>query len=138
MGKVKSINDNTVAVHNLKALLAFFEKFPSLKKNDFYLTGESYAGIYIPYLAYEVIKFNKLPSSKDKVIKLKGTMVGNPCTDPNECFNPGSSMSIFQYEFLYKHTYLNEREWEHVQAACILGYYQEECIKVREHLDNRF
>ncbi len=47
---------------NYKALLAFFNKFPNLKKNDFYITGESYAGIYIPYLAYEIMNRNKLPN----------------------------------------------------------------------------
>jgi cathepsin A (carboxypeptidase C) len=44
-------DDGTVALDNYKALLAFFNKFPNLKKNELYLTGESYAGIYIPYLA---------------------------------------------------------------------------------------
>lgn len=39
VGKAKSLNDNTVATFNLQALLAFFEKFPNLKKNDFYMTG---------------------------------------------------------------------------------------------------
>lgn len=31
--------DETVAQDNLQALLAFFEKFPTMKKNDFYLSG---------------------------------------------------------------------------------------------------
>lgn len=53
-----------------------------MKKNDFYITGESYSGVYVPYLAYEIIKFNKLPSSKERIIRLKGIMVGNACTDP--------------------------------------------------------
>lgn len=87
------------------------------------MTGESYAGIYVPYLANEIIKFNKLPSSREKIIKLKGIMVGNACTDPAECFIPGDGMSMFQYEFLHKHTYLSDREWEHIQAACTLGYH---------------
>lgn len=32
-------NDSSVAIDNYKALLQFFNKFPTLKKNDFYLTG---------------------------------------------------------------------------------------------------
>jgi len=34
------------------ALLAFFVKFPDLLKNDLYVSGESYAGIYVPYLSW--------------------------------------------------------------------------------------
>lgn len=51
-----------------------------MKKNDFYITGESYAGIYVPYLAYKIINHNKLPSERERIIKLKGIMVGNACT----------------------------------------------------------
>lgn len=78
-------------------MLAFYVKFPNMKKNDLYMTGESYAGIYVPYLANEIVKYNKLPSSKDSIINLKGIMVGNACTDPDECYTPGNGMSMFQY-----------------------------------------
>jgi len=56
-------DDGTVAEDNYKALIAFFAKFPNLKKNEFYLTGESYAGIYIPYLAHLIIQKNRLPNT---------------------------------------------------------------------------
>jgi len=113
-------------------LLAFFEKFPNLKKNDFYMTGESYAGIYVPYLAYEIIKFNKLPSTKDKRIKLKGIMVGNACTHPKDCYEgTADGNSIFFYEFLYKHAYFSDKEYMRFQGACGIAFQSAECIKMR-------
>ena len=54
-------------------------------KNEFYITGESYAGIYIPYLSNEILKRNKLPS-REITINLKGIMINNACTDPRECY----------------------------------------------------
>lgn len=44
-------NDTTVAKNNLIALIQFFTKYSRFKGNDFYIAGESYAGIYIPRLA---------------------------------------------------------------------------------------
>jgi serine carboxypeptidase-like clade 4 len=38
---------------------AFFEEHPELAENDFYITGESYAGHYIPAFAARVHKGNK-------------------------------------------------------------------------------
>jgi carboxypeptidase C (cathepsin A) len=39
-------NDTSDAVDNLAALQAWFAKFPEFKTNDFWLSGESYAGVY--------------------------------------------------------------------------------------------
>jgi carboxypeptidase C (cathepsin A) len=56
-------DDGTVAEDNYRALTDFFRKFPNLKKNDFYISGESYAGIYIPYLARKILDMNRLPNT---------------------------------------------------------------------------
>ena len=37
------------------ALIDFFEGFPEYRDNDFYVTGESYAGIYIPTLSVRLM-----------------------------------------------------------------------------------
>jgi len=34
------------------ALLAWFEKFPEREGNDVYVSGESYGGIYVPYMSW--------------------------------------------------------------------------------------
>ena len=37
-----------------EALQQFFLLFPELQKNEFYATGESYAGKYVPAISYKV------------------------------------------------------------------------------------
>ena len=74
-------NDNITAKENLIGLIDFYNKFPSLKNKKLYISGESYAGIYIPMLAYEILNYNdKISDDKDK-INLKGIMIGNAYTD---------------------------------------------------------
>ncbi|CAA0814436.1 Serine carboxypeptidase-like 49 [Striga hermonthica] len=59
---------------------AFFKEHPELAENDFYITGESYAGHYIPAFAARVYRGNK---EKDGIhINLKGFAIGNGLTDP--------------------------------------------------------
>lgn len=41
-----------------KALYAWFEKFPEYLPNDFFVSGESYGGIYVPYAAWEIHQHN--------------------------------------------------------------------------------
>ncbi|KAK1308379.1 Serine carboxypeptidase 3 [Acorus calamus] len=61
-------------------LQAFFKEHPQFTKNDFYITGESYAGHYIPAFASRVHQGNK---AKDGIhINLKGFAIGNGLTDP--------------------------------------------------------
>ncbi|XP_043703126.1 serine carboxypeptidase-like [Telopea speciosissima] len=61
-------------------LQAFFAEHPEYAKNDFYITGESYAGHYIPAVAARVHQGNK---AKEGIhINLKGFAIGNGLTDP--------------------------------------------------------
>ncbi|CAI9290018.1 unnamed protein product [Lactuca saligna] len=61
-------------------LQAFFKAHPDYVNNDFFITGESYAGHYIPAFAARVNQGNK---NKEGIhINLKGFGIGNGLTDP--------------------------------------------------------
>lgn len=45
-----------VSMNNYLALKEFFRLFPEFSKNQLFLTGESYGGIYIPTLAERVME----------------------------------------------------------------------------------
>jgi len=45
------------------AILKFYEKFPELKDQGLYLSGEQYAGIIIPRMAELMVQFNKNPNT---------------------------------------------------------------------------
>ncbi|WCJ19283.1 Serine carboxypeptidase-like [Euphorbia peplus] len=61
-------------------LQAFFAEHPEYVNNDFYITGESYAGHYIPAFAARVHQGNK--AKEGTHINLKGFAIGNGLTDP--------------------------------------------------------
>ncbi|XP_074588342.1 serine carboxypeptidase 3-like [Curcuma longa] len=61
-------------------LQVFFKEHPEYVNNDFYITGESYAGHYIPALASRIHRGNK--ASEGIHINLKGFAIGNGLTDP--------------------------------------------------------
>jgi serine carboxypeptidase-like clade I len=70
-------NDETTAADNLAALQAFFTNYSEYASNEFYITGESYAGIYVPTLAKAVYQSNIAGGTPQ--INLKGIAVGNGC-----------------------------------------------------------
>lgn len=60
-------------------LVQFFTLFPELQNNDFYVTGESYAGKYVPAVSHAIKDYN---IKADKKINLQGLAIGNGLTDP--------------------------------------------------------
>lgn len=48
---------------NLDALKKWFELYPEYAKHDFFISGESYAGMYLPYLATAIDKYNDLSTT---------------------------------------------------------------------------
>jgi len=77
-GTVPTYNDTGVANDNYQALLKWFAAYPQFKTNDFWITGESYAGIYVPSLANLV---QQGVVKKQFPAPFKGVMVGNGVTN---------------------------------------------------------
>lgn len=69
----KKTDDEKSGKDNRAAVLNFFEKFADYQTNKFYISGESYAGVYIPILADLLLK--------EKSVNLKGVLIGNGLTD---------------------------------------------------------
>ncbi|CAG9764019.1 unnamed protein product [Ceutorhynchus assimilis] len=84
-------NETKVGEDLYEALIQFFTLFPELQKNEFFITGESYAGKYIPAIGYTIYKKN--PGSKLK-INLQGLAIGDGLTDPE-------NMTPAYADFLY-------------------------------------
>jgi carboxypeptidase C (cathepsin A) len=70
---VCSWNDVSQAEAYAHTLKAFYAAFPAFAQNDLYLSGESYAGQYIPNIA------NYIVNDASTTLPLKGILVGNGC-----------------------------------------------------------
>jgi cathepsin A (carboxypeptidase C) len=63
-------------------LQAFFQHFTQYQNLDFFVTGESYAGHYVPSVSHRIWQGNQ--QKEGLQIHLKGLAVGNGLTDPLE------------------------------------------------------
>nr|XP_032527797.1 venom serine carboxypeptidase isoform X2 [Danaus plexippus plexippus] len=72
-------NETQVGEQLYSTIIQFFQLFPELQGNKFFITGESYGGKYVPAFAYTIHKKN--PSAKLK-INLKALAIGNGLSDP--------------------------------------------------------
>lgn len=79
-------NETQVGEDLYNALIQFFTLFPELQKNEFYVSGESYAGKYVPSISFTI--HDKNPAAKLK-INLQGLSIGNGLSDPEHQFKYG-------------------------------------------------
>ncbi|XP_031635907.1 venom serine carboxypeptidase-like [Contarinia nasturtii] len=84
-------NEKDVGENLLRALQQFFLLFPNLQKNEFFVSGESYAGKYVPAIGYAIYQDSKREDNEPQKpkINLKGLAIGNGLTDPIHQFNYG-------------------------------------------------
>ncbi|PSN57995.1 hypothetical protein C0J52_08092 [Blattella germanica] len=110
-------NETSVGENLYSAILQFFQLFPELQKNDFYITGESYAGKYVPALSYTI--HIKNPDAKQH-INLKGMAIGNGLCDPEHMMKYG--------DYLYQLGLIdaNDRDMFHKKENLAVKYTQEQ------------
>ncbi|XP_044755656.1 venom serine carboxypeptidase-like [Coccinella septempunctata] len=87
-------DEDQVSAELFQAIQQFFQLFPELRKNDFFITGESYGGHYIPSISHYILRANRGLPERLKV-NLKGLAIGNGWTDPINQLNYG--------DYLYQH-----------------------------------
>ncbi|MQL72103.1 hypothetical protein Taro_004443 [Colocasia esculenta] len=74
-------DQEAVAVHLWTALQAFLSSDPSFRSRPLYITGESYAGKYIPSVGYYILRQNSRVSAARR-INLLGVAIGSGLTHP--------------------------------------------------------
>ncbi|KAJ8336620.1 hypothetical protein SKAU_G00378400 [Synaphobranchus kaupii] len=98
-------DDDEVADNNYLALQSFFLKFPNFTKNEFYVFGESYGGIYAPTLSIRVA------TGGAAKINFKGFGVGNGISS----FALNDQSLIY---FGYYHGLFGEQLWADLNKHC--------------------
>lgn len=104
------LDDKFTAEDAYTFLVNWLERFPQFKTRDFFISGESYAGHYVPQLADLVYDRNK-DARNYPHINLKGFIVGNPETD-----------DYYDYkgllEYAWSHAVISDQEYEKAKRAC--------------------
>lgn len=76
-GKNQVSSTDIATNHLVNFLHSFYTSWPHLKKNPLYLTGESFAGHYLPNLAKKILMNNTALN-----FNLQGVAIGDGWTDP--------------------------------------------------------
>lgn len=63
------------ASDNVLALASFFDRYPEYKNRSFYITGESYGGVYVPTLTQALIA--KIQDKTMSYVNFVGVAIGN-------------------------------------------------------------
>jgi carboxypeptidase C (cathepsin A) len=126
--KVKSdliTGDNQTAADNLIALELFFkDKFPEYATNPFYVSGESYGGVYVPTLSLKIYQSGKLP-------QMRGYLVGNGVFDEEESIDT-------HVPFAYGHGFLSTASYNEIMKTCKGNYKNPtpECKTLLKEIDD--
>ncbi|KAL7241343.1 hypothetical protein ACSBR2_006878 [Camellia fascicularis] len=110
-----AVNDKITARDNLIFLHKWFVKFPQYRNTSLFITGESYAGHYVPQLAELMLQFNK----KDKFFNLKGIALGNPVLEFATDFNSRA-------EFFWSHGLISDLTYKFFTSTCNYSRYVSE------------
>ncbi|KAI5082006.1 hypothetical protein GOP47_0001749 [Adiantum capillus-veneris] len=107
---LKTSGDKRTAIDAHTFLVRWFERFPQYKGRVFYITGESYAGHYVPQLAKLVYEQN-IKGVDNPDINLKGLLVGNGVLD-----HYYDNVGLIEY--WWDHALISDTSYHAILATC--------------------
>ncbi|CAE7939463.1 Serine carboxypeptidase 1 [Symbiodinium microadriaticum] len=107
-----SWNDTKTAKHSLIFMQNWMKAFPEYSSNRLFLVGESYAGLYVPMLAQQILEAGTM--------RLEGIAVGDGCLGGpgNEGGCMPSNGPYFTVEFFHGHGQFSDKTYKLIQEAC--------------------
>lgn len=105
-------SDYSSSEDTLAAVLKFYELFPKYKDNDLFVSGESYGGIYVPYLTWQLYRYNLKVDVENAInvgntswtnmtkVPVKGFMVGNGVTNWKFDTNPTLPQTLGGFDMI--------------------------------------
>ncbi|PON46849.1 Serine carboxypeptidase-like [Parasponia andersonii] len=148
------VGDNRTAVDSYAFLVNWLERFPEYKTRDFYITGESYAGHYVPQLAYTILSKNEV--TNQTVINLKGVAVslfatasslsfyldkrgyGIDCTEQAQIGNAWIDEKTGvqgEYDYVWTHALISDETHAGITKYCDFVNYTSTCVKYLDQAD---
>ncbi|KAL8502405.1 hypothetical protein ACS0TY_021524 [Phlomoides rotata] len=124
-----SNGDKRTAAENLIFFQKWFERFPQYRGRDFYITGESYAGHYVPQLSQAIVKYNQ--KNGEEFINLKGFMVGNALTDDYHDY-------LGRFQFWWSVGLISDQTYKQLNVLCdseSFIHVPEQCEKILDIAD---
>ncbi|XP_022980789.1 serine carboxypeptidase-like 45 [Cucurbita maxima] len=106
----EAVGDKITARDNLEFLEKWFVRFPHYRNRSLFITGESYAGHYVPQLAELMLQSNKTS------FNLRGIAIGNPVLDFATDFNSRA-------EFLWSHGLISDSTFKMFTSMCNYSRY---------------
>ncbi|CAH9081757.1 unnamed protein product [Cuscuta epithymum] len=106
--------DDSTAHDMLIFMQKWYEKFPAFVDRPLFLTGESYAGHYIPQLASLMIDHNK--EFKGQQFQIKGVALGNPLVKIDRDV-PAVT------EFFWSHGMISDENYNAIKRECDFDDY---------------
>ncbi|XP_059663518.1 serine carboxypeptidase 1-like [Cornus florida] len=100
--------DRSAAKDAYTFLINWLERFPQYKTRVFYITGESYAGHYVPQLAYTILQNNR---NAKTIINLKGIAIGNAVINY-------ATDSKGSYDYVWTHALNLDETYEDINTFC--------------------
>ena len=113
--------DVSTADDNYDALVSFFGGFPEFQENEFYITGESYAGQYIPTLMDQIHTKGGDHRTDGIAINLKGAAVGNGVGG-----GPTARGGRVRAKFYYNKGMISQKTGDAIEKECGSLAYQPE------------
>lgn len=134
-----SWTDELAAANAHAAMQQFYAaKFPCLAQKDLYLTGESYAGIYVPTLAREIVKHHGVNVGQGAAAApdasfgtLRGFAVGDGClgTETEVCRDlsaDSDEVDMWAVLFMAGHGQIPLTTYREVMRACHVMLQQDD------------